>query len=493
MSAERLGTLLKRHYGHVTVAVLALILLCVVARQVTRVHGAEPSITNPSELKAPPAAEKPSQESDAERKSSEREFSLRGQLQDDPHDKAAYEELRELVEERHSGSRSLLQIVETWAAHNQADWETMLHIDTTAALGLDDPEEAIRQERLYLSRTPRRNDPDTWDFVETWIAKNLMARDHSAEALSHLKHQAVLANRSGDWSELADAELRLGDTALAITSYRRAVSLEPGNYDAHLGLAKAFFALRDYQDSDTEAHAALSLCARKEDDDPDDPAHLRTEGNDVVLSNLHQSVAKIYFAEGDFEKAISEEEAAQKSESDSVEAGMTEAMLYSRMGAPAKSKAIIDSLRQRVIQMLSQEKDNKTIYQFTSRPENLLLLGGVDDDHGDMASTAIWYLEPQLKAGSLKAAEEMALGKDFCTTGRIDECEKTEMLAMRADPQFHTARAEHDLARALLKGKEAAAAREHFRSAYELDPENLTYRLDYEVSQGNRTSRASGK
>jgi hypothetical protein len=117
--------------------------------------------------------------------------------------------------------------------------------------------------------------------------------------------------------------------------------------------------------------------------------------------------------------------------------------------------------------------------------------GGDDVFHNEnddaMAPTAIWYLEPQLKAGTLKPVEEMVLGQRYCEVGRIDEREKTKVTAMQADPELHTARAERALGVVLFKAKGPVAAKEHFPGAYELDPQNLTYRMDYQLNENRKT------
>jgi tetratricopeptide (TPR) repeat protein len=473
--------------------------LLVVAVALMLVHQKKDNGQTRAVIQAPAAERTESIKGGAESKDPQRELMLRTELEHDPHNEAAYNELRELVESRGS-NHLLLEIVETWIAHNPPDWETMLHLDTTARVGLDDPEEAIREERLYLKRTARSADPQTWDSVESWLARNLMARGYDKEALAHFRHQAAVENRAGDWSELGDVELTLGMTQQAIADYRKALRIDAGYRYAHSGLSRAYTMLRDFQHAETEAQAAISIALHELEDKLKAKEHLRIiDGHDTVLSGLHQQFAQVYLTEGKLEKAIEEEDLAQKSDPDSFEAAMVEAMLYDHMGAIDKSKAVIDGVHEKVLELMSQAKDlsqendqdkNKVLSK-VSRWENVMALGrGGEEFHDDddaMAPTAIWYLEPQLRAGTLKPLEEMALGRRYCEVGRIDECEKTQVTAMQADPELHTARAEHSLGVAMFKPKGPVAAKEHFRVAYELDPQNLTYRMDYQLNENRKT------
>jgi tetratricopeptide (TPR) repeat protein len=258
-------------------------------------------------IQAPAAERTESNKGDAERENSQRESFLRTELEHDPHNEAAYNELRELVE-RKGNNHLLLEIVETWIAHNPPDWETMLHLETTARVGLDDPEEAIREERLYLKRTSRSKGPQTWDSVELWPARNLLTRGYDQEALAHIRHEATIENGAGGWSELAGAELTLGMTQQAIADYRKALGFDAGYLYAHSGLSRAYAMLRDSQHAETEAQAAISIALHELEDESKAKRDLRIiDGHETFLSGLHQQFAQVYMTEGKLEKAIEEE------------------------------------------------------------------------------------------------------------------------------------------------------------------------------------------
>lgn len=359
--------------------------------------------------------------------------SLQMQLEDNPHDIAVYEELRELLESRHH-ERALLETVETWIAHNAPEWETMMQLNTTALIGLDDPEEAIREERLYLRQNPRRSDyGDTWDSVEGWLADNLLSRGYSQEALLHFQHQAAVMKRASEWCVLGNAQFGLGMTQQAMISYRKALEFERDYESAHSGLSKAYAKLRDFRHAETEAQAAISLSEMQVEDESKNPGHLFSEGHNPILSERHRALAMLYVTAGDRKRALEQETLAEKSDVDDFKAGMIEAMLYDQMGETARSRAIVESLHNKMLELISQEdKDSKEFIDGVSRIENTMAFAepAERDSDEDVRTSAIWYLEPQFKAGTLKPMEQWILGEEYCRAGRIDDCEKLEMTAM---------------------------------------------------------------
>ena len=79
----------------------------------------------------------------------------------------------------------------------------------------------------------------------------------------------------------------------------------------------------------------------------------------------------------------------------------------------------------------------------------------------------------------------VALGFADCTLGRAAECNTRVEAAFRADGELNTAKAQHNLAEALVGAHDSGTADEHFLQAYELDPQNTTYRIDYESVQSH--------
>ncbi len=489
MSAKGLE---KSRAPQVTRGVFGLAVLLVLTMAAISVRRVGASDQSPPPVASAATQTVPPQEANSRRgttakEDSRKESSLRIQLQQDPHDKAAYEELRELVEGR--DERGLLNVVETWMAHNSPDWETMLHLNTTAVMGLDDPEEAIREERLYLKRTARQQDyGDTWDSVETWLAENLLSRGHNQEALAHFQHQAAVMKRASEWCVLGDAELGLGLVQQSIGSYERALELEPDYESAHAGLSRAYATLRDFPHAETEARASISLARMEVQQGSKYPGYLSREGHHPTLARRYRSLAWLYATEGSRRRAIEEEISAEKSDTDDFEAGMIKAMLYDQMGEPARSKAVIYGIHNQLLGLISQDKSSKEFSGMVSRAENVLVFedSSRQNHDQDAIAAAIWYLEPQLREGTLKPVEQFTLGERYCEVGRVDECKKLELAAMQAVPDFDKAKLEHSLGLAFAKAGRVPDVKEHFRVAYELAPQNLTYRMDYEATDRGR-------
>jgi tetratricopeptide (TPR) repeat protein len=75
------------------------------------------------------------------------------------------------------------------------------------------------------------------------------------------------------------------------------------------------------------------------------------------------------------------------------------------------------------------------------------------------------------------------LGRAYCDVGRALDCRRAAERALNLNSQFHTGQTEHTLACELQASGDATGAAEHFQKAYELDPQNVTYRMDYEKTE----------
>ena len=76
-----------------------------------------------------------------------------------------------------------------------------------------------------------------------------------------------------------------------------------------------------------------------------------------------------------------------------------------------------------------------------------------------------------------------SLGLAYCTVGRPADCNSYAESGIRSSGKLNTPTAQHNLAQALLKNRDLRGALGHFQEAYERDPQNLTYRMDYEATK----------
>ena len=107
------------------------------------------------------------------------------------------------------------------------------------------------------------------------------------------------------------------------------------------------------------------------------------------------------------------------------------------------------------------------------------------DDEAASAHEVIMLLEPKVPNGNLKAMDVMLLGVSYCTVDRIQDCKARSRTAMSMGSKLDTGRNHHVLGESLKKGGDPTGAAEEFEQAYQRDPQNTTYRIDYEATRTN--------
>ncbi len=107
------------------------------------------------------------------------------------------------------------------------------------------------------------------------------------------------------------------------------------------------------------------------------------------------------------------------------------------------------------------------------------------DDDRAQAHEIITLLEPQIVTGRLKPMDLMLLGVSYCSVGRFPECKQQSRAALSLSKKLDTGQNHHTLGESLKKSGDATGAAEEFEQAYQRDPQNMTYRMDYEASSAD--------
>jgi tetratricopeptide (TPR) repeat protein len=79
--------------------------------------------------------------------------------------------------------------------------------------------------------------------------------------------------------------------------------------------------------------------------------------------------------------------------------------------------------------------------------------------------------------------DRIFLAMAYFDLGRVPEAKKQWEKGIAADPELDNAIDQSNLGQKLLKAGALADALLHLRRAYELDPQNQTYRMDYETTR----------
>jgi tetratricopeptide (TPR) repeat protein len=409
---------------------------------------------------------------------------MRFRLQDDPHDKEAHQQLQRLLQDKYAFRAELVEYA-LWLRNNPDDYAAELEMRSTATAAQDDPEFAIAQDRYVLAHAKRSDDPDSYDSVEERMAFLLLKRTQYVEALRLLRHQTELRpTEHGAWEDLADAEVQAGLPSEAVAHYRNSIELDGSQEDPHSGLASAYYKLKDYRHAETELMAALAIYnSQYHGAAPSDSFHqFLKKMNEATkrepgLSSLHRKLAMVYESEGKTDKAIFEVDAASKTDDGFGDYFLKAAMLESA-GQPDRAAAVRQQAHIAIATEMKHENMKSPELDDFSNPDVLFALD--NDDETRSARKVIPLLESQLNSGRLKPMELLLLGQAYCAAGRIADCRREEETAFRLDNKLSSGRSEHELGLALLRGKYSEGGQEHLQRAYELDPQNTTYRMDYD-------------
>ena len=84
---------------------------------------------------------------------------------------------------------------------------------------------------------------------------------------------------------------------------------------------------------------------------------------------------------------------------------------------------------------------------------------------------------------NLTSAERMTLAETYLDLGRIHEAMQQWEKALHMNPKLDTAAVHGLFGERLVKLKALQEALPQLRRAYELDPQNLTFRIDFENTQ----------
>lgn len=434
----------------------------------------------------PEPAKKPA---DAETKVLEYRF----RLENDPHDEKAHNGLIELLRAKNA-FRAELEEDGTWLKNNPTDWMTEIEMSSLAEMATDDPEYRFAIDRYILSHTRRGDDDQSYDFAESRLAFALLKRQHVQEALDLLRKETrEVPTNAGVWENLADALARVNRPEDSLVAYRRSITLDATQYGPHEGMAKAYRALRRYDDSETEYRAAIALYnAQFHTGEPTDSFQLMMKRmqeathEERLLSELYCGLAKVYEDEKNYSAAIAALDNAERATpDDKISYEYRAAHIYEESGQVDKANNLRAQAGKEVRREMEREPQGSEVDEYLAHPEVLMLTADDDADPDDVlysAQETVAFYAP-FHPASLKAMDMLTLGMAYCTVGNANQCRSDVESAFRLDEKLDRAQAHHNLAESLSAIHDPQGALKHFQRAYELDPMNVTYRMDFEAAR----------
>jgi tetratricopeptide (TPR) repeat protein len=204
--------------------------------------------------------------------------------------------------------------------------------------------------------------------------------------------------------------------------------------------------------------------------------------SEPTLADLHRQLARVYVAEQRFDHALAEVDAAVESDQDDkINYEYIRASIYEASGQMEKAKATRLRAHNEVQDELKKEPHNAEMDAAIAYPEVMFM--SIEDDEQASAHEIITFLEPLTSTGTLKSMDLISLGLAYCTVGRPIDCRSRAEAGLRSGGKLNNPVSQHNLARALLRNQDLRGALEHFKEAYERDPQNMTYRMDYDATK----------
>jgi Tfp pilus assembly protein PilF len=294
----------------------------------------------------------------------------------------------------------------------------------------------------------------------------LIKRGRSSEAISYLKAATKAKPDMADvWADLGDALIKTNQPNPGIEALRKAVDLDPSFASLHVRLGDALAGNGDLAGQETEYKAACSL-----------------DKNDPLLANQRAShfvaLAKLQIGHSEFGEAAANLDKALQLDPNELYAYLVRAQLLEKKGQILEAQAERKRAESAVTELMKKEKKSS----FVLVPSQPLAIFAENDPQ-----ETVRMLE--LSKEHLTSIERMMLALAYFDLGRKDEG-FAQLDKFFEDPKFNTAQAHFTFAEALKKATLNQEAKEQYRKAYEIDPENTTYRYEYEaLKRVNTASR----
>jgi tetratricopeptide (TPR) repeat protein len=418
---------------------------------------------------------------------------LRMRLQFHPHDREAHKALIELLRTKNA-FRAMVLEDSTWLSNNRSDTWVLSEIVGYSEVALHDPEYAIAQLRLQLSAVPRQEDPENFDNWSDELAGKLEKRGKSEEALPLLRELVRLnPNEDGFWADYGDCLSAIGRNEDALKAFQRSIELNPSNESVHEGFAEALAKAGDLTRAETEYRAALSVYdAQYKNGAPTDSLHSLVNGlvkieaanrEEHALAETRMKLAHMLLLDRKYDDAFNQAKAAMDADHNEYSAFYLQAEICDAKGDHEQAKRIRSSAA--TIIEKEAEKDPSWKKHSTDMDARALFLTDSlwNEQSGDPAfpSEILSILEPRI--ASLSPLERVELASAYFALGRVQSGKQEWEKAIASDPNNDNAVSQSGLGEELLKAGSLEDALAHLRRAYELDPQNTTFRMEYDTAR----------
>jgi len=417
---------------------------------------------------------------------------LRIRLQINPHDPVAHKELVALLEKK-SAFRAVFTEHANWLKNNPSDSVSLIELVSWAKTALHDPEFAIAQERWVLDHSNRAEDDLTYDRNMGMLAADLDKRGRPQEALK-IVDELIRLNPEDETlqADRATPLLHLGRVAEAVQSLRRSLQSDSSSETLHEALADALATSGDLAGAESEYRASLSVYnAKYKRGDTTNALDSLVKGlvkieasnrAEHALAQTHLKLARVLMRQKKWTDAVKETQAALDADNNELGAYYLRAEIYDAQSDRTAAAKAREAARAAVMELTKHDKASGDI---KADPRILFMLGTNDDDANEPStafpSEILAILEPRI--ADLTPMERVILSDAYLDTGRTSDAVRQFDKAISMDSSFDTAVAHGNLGQRLLRVKALPEALPHLQRAYELDPQNMTFMMDYQTAK----------
>lgn len=419
---------------------------------------------------------------------------LRIRLQINPHDEAAHQTLIDLLHKRYSFRGVVLEDA-VWIKNNPGAYLVLDELESYATAALRDPEFAITQETTFLAHAVREQDDFQYDMTKARLAGELTKRGRPEAALP-LVDELIKFNPEDAslWADRAPPLLRLGRMKEAIESLRNALNGDPSSEGIHEALADALLRSGDLSAAESEYRAAISVYdAKYKKGDISSSLDSLTKKlveieqknhEEHSLARKHLKLARILKMQKKWNDAVAQTKKALEVDKNGLGALFFQAQIYDAAGNPGEAAKSRQLATDSILKLSADSHFNNGKEKIDPRLMFLReSLFDSDSEESSFPSEIVSILEPRL--ATLSAYERIILADVYLDLNKFAEATKQWDQALSADPSLDNAIAHGNFGQRLLGYGRSSEALPHLKRAYELNPQNMTYRVDYErASQG---------
>lgn len=418
------------------------------------------------------------------------EQTLRIRLELNPRDASAHKQLIEILRKKNA-FRALVIEEATWIKNGPGDHLALTELVSYAKVALHDPEFAIEQQRSFLARASRDADDFQYDVTRARLADDLNKRGRPQEALSILDELVLLNPKdAGLWADRSAPLLSLGRITEATQSLRHSVEIDSSSESSHQALGDALAKGGDLSGAETEYRAAVSVYqAKYKKGETASSFDSLVKGlvdieaahhAEHSLAQTHLKLARVLMLQKKWEAAVAETQAALDADETAGGAFYLRAQIYEAAGDHRPAEEARQAARA-AIEKLAQGSPRSATH-ISVDPRLLFLTEGIfDPESGAMAfsSEVLSILEPRIAA--LSPMERIMLAYAYLDLGRVSDAVQQWEMGVSRDLKLDNPVAHAEFGERLWKAGAVADALPHLRRGYELDPQNMTYRMNYEL------------